>query len=167
MIVVKTRNFAGVIGVIAGPARRAKVLPRRFRRSTRRGSKLGVIHQRGGVQIVVSERQRGAIRAKVGPNVPIPAVGKAMRHPRRPVRARPLMARKVADDLARHVLHGGKRRSLAIMLKDIEQQFDAGGTPSWTKSKDWGRLRARRPPLGGRGGRVMRTWRLGQGRELR
>lgn len=164
---VRLRNFGGVLGVISRPARRAERLPRIYRRSTRRGTKLGAIHHLGGVQFIVSERQRRAIRAKVGPGQNIPAAGKAMRHPRRPVRARPRMARLVVNHLAKHVLHGEPRRVGPIMLKDILLQFDAGGTPSWPRSKNWGRLKARRPTLGGGAGRVARTWSRGRFQERR
>ena len=166
-VTVKTRGFPGVIGVIAGPARRAKALPRRYRRSTRRGTKLGTIHQRGGVQFVTSEKQRRAIRNKVGPGVPIPAVGKALLHPKRPIRARKRMARQVALHLAPHVLRGTKRNVGPVMLKDILLQYAVGGTPSWPKSKNWGRRRARKPTLGGRGGRVARTWSRGRFQEFK
>ncbi len=164
---VTLRNFPGVIRVISAPARRAKVMPRRYRRWTRLGTKLGTIHHRGGRQKVVSNAQRRAIAAKVGPDQRIPRVGTVMIHPRRPVHARIRMARDVVRHLSKHVLHGGKRRVGPIMLKDILQQFAVGGSPSWKPGRNWGRLRARRPPLGGRAGRVARTWARGRFEELR
>ncbi len=155
-ITVRTRGFAALVRTAEGRARRARQLPRRYRLQT--SAKLAVINQRGATQFVVSERQRSAIRAKVGPNVPIPAVGRAMIHPRRPVRATPKMAKDSARALARHVVRGGPRGVEPVMRKDVRTQYSRGGQPTWPRSKTWGNLIARKPTLGGGGGRVSRGW---------
>lgn len=156
-ITVRTRGFGALVRNAEGRAQRARQLPRRYRLST--GAKLAVIHQRGGVQFVVSERQRSAIRAKVGPNVPVPAVGRSMRHPRRLVRATPMMAKLSARAMARHVVRGGPRGVEPVMRREVSRQYASGGQPSWIPSRTWGNLVARRPTLGGAGGRVAAGWR--------
>lgn len=161
---VQLKGFDALDRYLSRIVKRAQKAPRRSILLTR--DRLAVIHQHGGTQTVTPEMQR-AIARKIGPGEKPPAVGKVLIHPSRPVRPTPAMLRRASKGLARHILRGGPRTTGQIMREEVSAQYGAGGTPSWRPSRNWGRIQARRPTLGGAGGRVHAGWRAASYREVR
>ena len=161
LITVQTKGFDSINRFFGSVLKRAKG-PRRYVLET--SDRLAKIHQQGGRQRVTRPVQR-AIAAKTG--VAPPKVGKTMIHPERPVRVTPSMAKEASRGLVRFYLLGGQRGIERSMRKGVAVQFARGGVPFWRRSRDWGRLRAARPTLGGAGGRVAAGWRRARFTERR
>ena len=149
---VETRNFPRVIRFIADIRRRVVKTPSGWELRARG---LAALHQAGGRQTVKPSVQR-AIAAKTGATPP--RGGTVMKHPRRPIRVLPGMAKKASRGLAKSWLGRGDHGIEAALRDGALAQMDKGGDPSWKPSRDWGRLKARRPTLGGRRSRVGSEW---------
>lgn len=158
---VETRNFPRVTRFLAEIRRRVLKAPSGWELRARG---LAAIHQAGGQQTVKASVQR-AIAAKTGATPP--RLGSVMKHPRRPIRATSAMAKKAARGLARSWIRRGDDGIESAMRDGALVQMDMGGDPSWVPSRDWGRLKARKPTLGGRGSRVGSEWAKASFAEIR
>ena len=135
-------------------SRRAQELPQESHLAAR--GKLANVHAGGARTRVTRPIQLALIRAT---GQAPPRIGSELVNPPRPIGVTPKTTKEAGRDMARFVVRGGKLRTQQIMLAGVMTQFDAGGIPSWRKSRRWGRWVPRNPTLGGRGGSVADGWR--------
>ncbi len=93
-------------------------------------------------------------------------IRRGLRNPPRPVSATKPMAKAVTEVLVAQFFGAKDESPEQVIRADIARQFRVGGDPKWEVSRDFGSLRAKRPTLGGAGGRVHEGWR-GPYRETR
>lgn len=142
-------------------SKRARGLPKGWELRPARGSLAHVHH--GGARTRVIRPMQAALAKKTG--LAPPRLGKVLIIPARPVLISNKAARAASRAVGRHILTGKAVQAEKILKSAAAESFRLGG-PGWKNSRDWGRARARRPTLGGAGGRVAAGWQRGRFNEI-
>ncbi len=167
-ITVKATGLRAIGLQFAGYLFRARRMPRRMTVETDDG--LAAAHQQGYISRPRRRSARfiqgvlaGRYFTGAGQAPPrLSTIRRGFRSPARPINATDRMAKDVTDVLVAKFFGGKEESPEQVIRANIDLQFGVGGDPKWERSENFGSLRARRPTLGGRSGRIAAAWRRGR-----